>query len=45
MDVRHEGERRRDPRRIPGAMIMGVSELDAKLPGIPREVEIVLYCT
>jgi hypothetical protein len=45
VDVRHEGERRRDPRRIPGAMTMGVSELDAKLPGIPPEVEIVLYCT
>jgi membrane protein DedA with SNARE-associated domain len=45
VDVRHEGERRRDPRRIPGAMTMGVSELDVKLPGIPPEVEIVLYCT
>jgi membrane protein DedA with SNARE-associated domain len=45
VDVRHEGERHRDPRRIPGAMTMGVSELDAKLPGIPPEVEIVLYCT
>jgi membrane protein DedA with SNARE-associated domain len=45
VDVRHEGERRRDPRRIPGAMTMGISEIDAKLPGIPPEVEIVLYCT
>jgi len=45
VDVRGEGERERDPRRIPGAMTMDVSELDAKLPGIPPEVEIVLYCT
>ena len=45
IDVRHEGERRREPRKIPGAVIMGVSDLDAKLPGIPPEVEIVLYCT
>lgn len=45
VDVRHEGERSRDPRRIPGAMTMEVSEIDAKLPGISREVEIVLYCT
>jgi membrane protein DedA with SNARE-associated domain len=45
VDVRHEGERDRDPRRIPGAMTMGVSEIDAKLPGIRPDVEIVLYCT
>ncbi len=45
VDVRREGERRRDPRRIPGATTMEVSEIDAKLRGIPPEVEIVLYCT
>jgi len=45
VDVRHEGERRRDPRRIPGATTMGVEEIDAKLPGIRPETEIVLYCT
>jgi membrane protein DedA with SNARE-associated domain len=45
VDVRGPGERQRDPRRIPGAMTMDMSELDAKLPGIPPEVEIVLYCT
>lgn len=45
VDVRHEGERRRDPRRIPGALTMEVSELDAKLPGIRPDVEVVLYCT
>jgi rhodanese-related sulfurtransferase len=45
VDVRHEGERQRDPRRIPGAMTMGISEIDAKLPGISPETEIVLYCT
>jgi membrane protein DedA with SNARE-associated domain len=45
VDVRHEGERQRDPRRIPGAMTMGISEIDAKLPGIRPDVEVVLYCT
>jgi membrane protein DedA with SNARE-associated domain len=45
VDVRQEGERRREPRKIPGAVTMGASDLDAKLPGIPPEVEIVLYCT
>ena len=45
VDVRAAGERNRDPRRIPGATTLDVSEIDAKLPGIPPEVEIVLYCT
>jgi membrane protein DedA with SNARE-associated domain len=45
VDVRGPGERQRDPRRIPGAVTMEESELDAKLPGIAPEVEIVLYCT
>lgn len=45
VDVRAPGERQRDPRRIPGARTMEETELDAKLPGIAPEVEIVLYCT
>jgi len=45
VDVRQPGERQRDPRRIPGAMTMGMSETDATLPGISPETEIVLYCT
>jgi membrane protein DedA with SNARE-associated domain len=45
VDVRGPGQRVRDPRRIPGAMTMEENELDAKLPGIAPEVEIVLYCT
>jgi hypothetical protein len=45
VDVRGPGERQRDPRRIPGAMTMDLTELDAKLPGIRPDVEIVLYCT
>lgn len=44
-DVRGPGERQHDPRRIPGAMTMEMTELDARLPGIAPEVEIVLYCT
>jgi len=34
-----------DPRTIPGAMRFHVGELDSKLAGIPREQEIVLFCT
>ncbi|MDQ5872933.1 MAG: VTT domain-containing protein [Acidobacteriota bacterium] len=45
VDVRGPGERQRDPRRIPGALTMDMTELGATLPGIPLEVEIVLYCT
>ena len=45
LDVRAEGERQRDPRRIPGAMTMAMEEIDAKLPGIRPDVEVVLYCT
>ncbi|HEX9304204.1 MAG TPA: VTT domain-containing protein [Thermoanaerobaculia bacterium] len=45
VDVRGKGERQRDPRRIPGATTMDVTELDAKLPGIPPDGEVVLYCT
>ncbi len=45
VDVRSEAERRREPRRIPGAVTMEISEIDAKLPGLPGGREIVLYCT
>jgi membrane protein DedA with SNARE-associated domain len=44
-DVRTPAERKYEPRRIPGANTMAVSELEARLPGIPPETEIVLYCT
>ena len=36
---------RADPRRIPGAMIVELSEVDRKLTLVPRDREIVLYCT
>lgn len=45
LDVRTPAARRNDPRRIPGASTMSVDELDAKLPGIRPDVEVVLYCT
>jgi membrane protein DedA with SNARE-associated domain len=44
-DVRTPAERSHEPRRIPGASTMSVSEIDARLPGISPETEIVLYCT
>ena len=45
LDVRTPAARQHDPRRIPGASTMSVDELDAKLPGIRPDVEVVLYCT
>jgi rhodanese-related sulfurtransferase len=45
LDVRTAAAREYDPRRIPGASTMSVDEIDAKLPGIRPDVEIVLYCT
>jgi hypothetical protein len=44
-DVRTPAERKYEPRRIPGASTMAISDLDARLPGISPETEIVLYCT
>ena len=44
-DVRTAVERQHEPRRIPGASTIAISELDGKLPGISPETEIVLYCT
>ncbi len=34
-----------DPRTIPGAIRFHIDELDSKLAGIPREREVVLFCT
>ena len=45
VDVRTAGARARDPRRIPGAIVMGVSDLDARLSELPRDREVILYCT
>jgi membrane protein DedA with SNARE-associated domain len=45
VDVRTAGALVRDPRRIPGALVMGAAELDARLAELPRDREIILYCT
>jgi len=36
---------RYDPRTIPGAIRFHLDDLDEKLAGIPKEQEIILYCT
>jgi len=45
VDVRTAGARGRDPRRIPGAAVMEAAELDTRLVELPRDREIILYCT
>ena len=45
VDVRTAGARMADPRRIPGAVVMTVDEVDQKVTELPREREIILYCT
>jgi len=45
VDVRNRSAHLHDPRRIPGALRMTVDEIDAKLGNLPRDREIVLYCT
>ena len=44
-DVRTRRARVLDPRRIPGAYSLTFEEIDARLPDLPRDQEIVLYCT
>ena len=45
VDVRTETALGIDPRRIPGALRMTLDEIGARLEGLPRDSDIVLYCT
>jgi membrane protein DedA with SNARE-associated domain len=45
LDVRSRLARRADPRKIPGARVVDLGELEAKLRDIPVEKEVALYCT
>ena len=45
VDVRSEGARSLDPRRIPGAVTVDIDKLDEMLPQLPAERDIILYCT
>ena len=43
-DVRTATARERDPQRIPGAISLDLSQVDALVPELPDEREVVLYC-
>ncbi len=45
VDVRTKGARADDPRRIRGAVVLDGEDLDAQVPLLPKDREIVLYCT
>ena len=45
VDVRSDHARMRDPRRIPGAIVVNLFDLDEKIGQLPTDREIVLYCT
>ena len=44
-DVRSPAARKADPRRIPGARSLELSEIDAGMRDFPVDREIILYCT
>jgi len=45
IDLRHPRDVAADPRRILGALHIPAEELEARVDEIPRDREIVLYCT
>ncbi len=45
IDLRHPLDMLPDPRLIPGAVRMYPGELSARQQEIPRDREIILYCT
>jgi membrane protein DedA with SNARE-associated domain len=45
LDVRSGPALLADPRRVPGAEMFDVSEVDRRVEALPRDREIILYCT
>lgn len=45
LDVRSGPARLADPRRVPGAEVFDVSEIGQRMASLPRDREIILYCT
>ncbi len=44
-DVRSSAALKADPRRVPGAEMFALSEIDERVATLPRDREIILYCT
>jgi membrane protein DedA with SNARE-associated domain len=45
LDVRSPAARLADPRRVPGARALELSEIESRLADLPMDREVVLYCT
>lgn len=45
LDVRSNAALKADPRRVPGAEMFAITEVDEKVAALPRDREIILYCT
>jgi rhodanese-related sulfurtransferase len=45
VDVRSQTARALEPRRIPGAVHVPVQDMEQHIKELPRDHEIVLYCT
>jgi len=45
VDVRTKGAVWLDPRRIPGALRLSLEEIGERLEALPRDREVILYCT
>lgn len=45
VDVRSETARSLDPRQLPGAIAVKLAEIDTKIGHLPRDREIILYCS
>ena len=45
VDLRHSMEFEADPETIPGAFRMDAKELEEKNDRLPRDREVILYCT
>jgi len=45
VDVRTRGAVWLDPRRIPGALRLAFEEIEERLSELPRDREVILYCT
>jgi membrane protein DedA with SNARE-associated domain len=45
VDLRHSYDFEAEPEMIPGALHMNVSELERRKSGLPRDKEVIVYCT
>jgi rhodanese-related sulfurtransferase len=45
VDLRNHLEREDDPFKLPGAITIGFEEIEAGLADVPRDRDVVLYCS